>query len=270
VNRDVASALHEVIARGEAAALATVVRIVGSAPQRVGAALLVRTDGSFVGTIGGGVVEARVLEDARARIGAGRGEIVTYRLTQELGMCCGGTMEVFVTPVRPAPRLVLFGGGHVARPTAALAARCGFDVVVVDARVEWASRERFPDAREIVNEEFEDWLAGARFGPDDYLVIATPSHEMDQEVLLAVAAHDTAFVGMIGSRRKATRALQRLTQAGVPEERRARVQSPIGLDIGADSPDEIAVSIVAQLIQARAVREQRKHAAGGQALAKVG
>lgn len=246
---------------GLLAAMATVVVVKGHAPQVVGARMLVHPDGRIVGTIGGGRVEQVVIERALDVIRRGKAELASYQLKAELGMCCGGQMDVFVEPVMGPLRLLIFGAGHVAQPTARLAATCGFAVTVVDERPDWNSAERFPDAERAVL-PYEDFLVDYVARPTDYVVIATPNHEHDREVLAATAPTDAAYVGMIGSSRKVDKTLLQLRAQGLDEAHLARVHAPVGLDILAETPDEIAVSIVGELIRHRRTPGTQKKTRG--------
>jgi xanthine dehydrogenase accessory factor len=240
--------IAEHLARGETVAHLKVIRVEGSGPQVVGASLLLREDGGFEGTIGGGAVEARALADGAALLAQRRTGLLRYNLGAELGMCCGGVMEIFVEVLEPSRRLLLYGGGHVARPTGELAARCGFEVVVVDERAAWANRERFPSAAALVNLPVEDAFEELPPRPRDYVVVVTRGHEQDQVVLEHYLAHPPAYLGVIGSLSKVARAVSRCRARGFDDEALAAVRMPIGLDIGAVTPDEIAVAVVAELI----------------------
>jgi xanthine dehydrogenase accessory factor len=247
---------------GRPGVLAVVVSVKGHAPQVVGAKMVVDPDGRTVGTIGGGRVEQVVIERALAVLESGQPEVASYKLKAELGMCCGGQMDIYLEPLVPAERLVLFGAGHVAKPVAHLAARCRFQVVVVDDRAEWNTRERFPEAarREVMANE--DFLADFAFRPGDYVVITTPSHDQDREVLAATLGTEAGYVGMIGSRRKVERTKLALKAQGIPDELLARAHAPIGLDILAETPEEIAVAIVGELIRHRHRDRSRKKTRG--------
>lgn len=240
-------------------ALVTAVR--GHAPQVVGARLLLLDDGRLIGTIGGGRVEHVVLEHARAAAATGRAELFTFNLQAELGMCCGGQMEVFIEPVDAPPRLLIFGAGHVAQPTAALAARTGFGVTVVDERPDWNSPERFPDAERLV-EPHGDVLARTPLSPRDFVVISTHNHDHDREILGRALLTEAAYVGMIGSTQKVKKAARALRIAGLDDATIARARAPIGLDISAETPDELAVSIVAELIRHRRAATSKKQTRG--------
>jgi xanthine dehydrogenase accessory factor len=247
--RDVTRELLEVLASGRRGALATVVRVSGSVPQQPGARLLLSADGRTTGTVGGGAVERAVRAALEECVTAGRPELVVYDLARDLGMCCGGRMEIFVEPVEAAQRLVVLGAGHVAKPTAELARRVGFEVTVVDDREDLATAERFPGCSLLLAEPRE---AARRVAPraEDWLLIVTYDHRLDEEALDTFARLPHRYIGLIGSRRKVFRILQRIAHKGTlpPLD---RVYAPVGLDIGAVSPDEIAVSIVAELVAIR-------------------
>ena len=160
-------------------------------------------------------------------------------------------MEIFLEPMVPEPRLILFGAGHVAEALCPMAAAAGFQVTVVDEREEWATPERFPTAAEILCDDPEDALPRLPRGEGIYMIIVTHSHRLDEDLLRALSAEPMTYLGMIGSRAKVARFVARLTARGVPPEALERVYMPIGLDVGAVTPAEIAVSILAQLVQVR-------------------
>ncbi len=247
--REVSEAILKVLESGRRGALATVVRTAGSTPQVAGARLLLMPDDSTVGTVGGGAIEQAVIEDLRACRVDGRRELVVHDLGRDLGMCCGGRMEVFVEPIEAVQRLVVFGAGHVARPTAALARSVGFEVTIVDDREDLNTEERFPGCRLVLAEPGEAAKqVDAR--DTDWLLIVTHDHRLDEQALDTFARLPHHYIGMIGSRRKVFRVLQRIhARRGLPALE--RVYSPVGLDIGAVSPEEIAVSIVAELVAIR-------------------
>ncbi len=241
--------------RGEPAALVTIVRASGSTPQRTGAKMLVYADGRTVGTIGGGCYENDALGKAREAIATGKPALVRYDLNddfvQESGLICGGQMEVYIDPIAPAPRLYIIGAGHVGFHLARAAADSGFRIHVVDDREKFANAERFPSADAIVVEDIADWLHQAELPPSAYVVVVTRGHTHDLDALRALAARDLRYLGLIGSRAKVARVFDALTAEGMPAECLARVHAPIGLDIGAITPAEIAISILAELIAVR-------------------
>jgi xanthine dehydrogenase accessory factor len=246
---DVLAALAEVLARGGRGALATVVRTGGSTPQVAGARLLLRPDGSLIGTVGGGAIEHAVVEALRACVRSGRPEVLSKDLARDLGMCCGGRMEVFVEPIEGSPRLVVFGAGHVGAAVAKLAADLAFRVVVVDARAEQNDDARFPGCERLL---FEPKETAAMLAPTehDHLLVTTHDHRLDEEALDTFARLPHRYLGVIGSKRKILRILERIeARAGLPPL--DRVYAPVGLDLGAVTPAEIAVSIVAELVALR-------------------
>lgn len=244
--REVTEALLDVLDSGGRGALATVVRASGSTPQQVGARLLLRPDGATVGTVGGGAIEHAVIEELRECVRDGKPRVVVKELMRDLGMCCGGRMEVLVEPVEGTPRLIVFGAGHVAKPTAAIARSLGFRVVIVDDRDELNTEARFPGCERILAEPKEA-VDALRPSERDWLLVMTHDHRLDEEALDTYARLPHAYLGVIGSRRKIYRILQRITaKRGTPPLE--RVYAPVGLDIGAVSPEEIAVSITAELV----------------------
>lgn len=247
---DVVSALLDLLTQRRRGALATVVRVSGSTPQQVGAKLLLRSDGSTQGTVGGGAIERVVLEALGRALETGEPELLSRDLAHDLGMCCGGTMVVFLEPILPTPRLWLLGAGHVAQPTAALALTVGFEVLVVDEREELNTAERFPGCQLLLDDP-SDAIHKAQLGDRDWVVIVTHDHQLDERALEAAAGNDARYVGLMGSRRKVFRLVERVSSkraAAIPLE---RLYAPVGLDIGAITPAEIAVSIVAELIALR-------------------
>jgi xanthine dehydrogenase accessory factor len=239
---------------GRRAALATIVHVNGSIPSFESSRMLVRDDGSIAGTIGGGCVEAEVWAAAKDVIRGERPRKLTFHLNNDpsydTGLICGGTLEIFVEPVLPPPRLYIFGGGHVSLSLSRTAHQAGFEIIVVDDRESFANRERFPMAAEVYT-SFEDAFEKIHPNSSAYLVIVTRGHKDDMRVLKWAAGSEARYVGMIGSKRKVIAVYRTLEKAGIPPERLAKVHAPVGLDIGAQTPEEIAVSIVAELIGVR-------------------
>jgi xanthine dehydrogenase accessory factor len=248
--RDVVFALLDLLNNRQRGALATVVRASGSTPQQVGAKLLLRADGSSLGTVGGGAIERVVVEALERALLSGQPELLNRDLAHDLGMCCGGRMEVFVEPILPIPRLWLLGAGHVARPTAALALTVGFEVLVVDEREELNTAERFPGCQLLLDDP-SDALHKVQLGDRDWVVIVTHDHQLDERALEAAAANDARYVGLVGSRRKVFRLVERVSSKRDSAMALERLYAPVGLDIGAITPAEIAVSIVAELVALR-------------------
>jgi xanthine dehydrogenase accessory factor len=343
---NIATAACELLERGESFILATIVSHHGSTPRTAGTRMIVAADGTITGTIGGGILEAKVMETAAGMVAGQRSVLLPFDLSQRdaaatMDMICGGTAEVLLDRINPdkvtvevfqawrqafagterccfltvirtegdgfkdisyclvkenstllgtfplstshleavtahAPRLThlgvinfdgakvliepvlqaktacLFGGGHVAQPTAHMAAIVGFRVIVSDDRAEFANPERFPDAHDIrVMERFDDAFSNLNVNKDTFIVIFTRGHVHDRTVLAQALATDAGYIGMIGSRRKRDIIFDALRKQGIPEVDIQRVHSPIGIDIGAETPQEIAVSIVAEMIRVR-------------------
>ena len=253
--RDVYGAALRAEEGGEPAALVTVVSTEGSTLQKAGAKMVVYADGRIVGTIGGGCVEAEMTWRARQVIETRRAEVASYDLTPdqagEDGLVCGGRMQVFIEPILGTPTLCLFGAGHVAQPLARMAKAAGFRVEVADDRVKFANRARFPEADAIVVDSFPEAAARMTLGRNSYAVVVTRGHKGDTETLQAVLGRDLRFVGLLGSRPKMVHIFADLEERGVPPAELARVHSPLGIEIGAESPEEIAVSILAEMIAVR-------------------
>ena len=248
------TAAAEALKRGETAALVTVVRSQGSTPQRAGARMLVFADGRTVGTIGGGCYENEAIGKARTALGDGRSTILHFELNddfaQENGLICGGRMDVHVDPLLPDPPLFIVGAGHVGFQLARIAADAGFRLTVVDDREKFANAERFPGANLIV-EPIPEWLHRADIPASSFVVVLTRGHQHDLDAMRALAARDLRYLGLIGSRAKVARIYTALLSEGLPSECLTRIHAPIGFDIGAVTPAEIAISILAELIAVR-------------------
>jgi xanthine dehydrogenase accessory factor len=268
--REVLEAALRADEAGESAALVTVVSTEGSTPRKAGAKMLVFADGRSVGTIGGGCVEAEVSRLARRAIDERRVATASFDLTPDLagedGHACGGRMQVLVEPIEGTPTLCLFGAGHVAQPLARMAKACGFRVEVADERERFASRERFPDADRILVEGYAEAASAMTLGRNSFAVVVTRGHLGDAEALRAVLGRGLRYVGLLGSKSKMQQVFATLEQTGVSPEGLARVHCPVGLEIGAETPEEIAVSILAEMIT---VRRGRPLAAGSKAPAGV-
>lgn len=240
---------------GRRGALATIVNVRGSIPSFKSAKMLVRDDGSILGTVGGGCVEAEVWQAARDVMTSERARTLTFDLNQDpkydTGLVCGGTLEIFIEPILPAPLLYIFGAGHVSLALFKAATGAGFDVIVADDREAYANAERFPGARQILASEFNETLADLAPSDSAFIVIATRGHRDDLRILRWAVQTPARYIGMIGSRRKAITVYRQLLAEGLRPELFERVHSPVGFDIGAITPEEIAVAIVAELIANR-------------------
>jgi xanthine dehydrogenase accessory factor len=240
---------------GRRGAVATIINVRGSIPSFKAAKMLVRDDGSIVGTIGGGCVEADVWQAAREVMESEKSRTLTFDLNQDpkydTGLVCGGTLEVFIEPVLPPALLYIFGAGHVAANLCQIAANAGFDPIVTDDRTSYATKERFPTARELRALDFDEAVKNIDPNEASYIVIVTRGHRDDMRLLRWAVQTRARYIGMIGSKRKVIGIFKMLQEEGVSAHLFDRVHAPIGLDIGAVTPEEIAVAITAELIAFR-------------------
>jgi len=240
---------------GRRGAVATIVSVHGSIPSFKTAKMLVRDDGSILGTIGGGCVEAEVWQAAREVMETEKPRTLTFNLNQDpkydTGLVCGGTLDIFLEPILPPASLYLFGAGHVALNVCKTASNAGFDVTVVDDRDTYASRERFPEAHQVIADDFERATASLAVTESSYIVIVTRGHRDDMRVLRWAVQTPARYIGMIGSKRKTITIFRELTKEGLSPNLFKRVHAPVGLDIGAVTPEEIGVAITAELIATR-------------------
>src|SRR5215469_1400485 len=241
--------------QGRRGAVATIVNVRGSIPSFKTAKMLVREDGSMCGTIGGGCVEADVWRAAREVMDQEKPRTLSFDLNQDpkydTGLVCGGTLEIYIEPVLPPALLYIFGAGHVAYNLYKIATTAGFEVTVIDDRESYANRERFPEAREVIAGDFD--AVTARLNPPEgsYMVIVTRGHRDDMRILRWAVNARTRYLGMIGSKRKTISIYKELEKEGIPAAQFANVHAPVGLEIGAVTPEEIAVAIVAEMIAER-------------------
>ena len=240
---------------GRSCALATIVNTQGSIPSFASAKMLVRDDGLICGTVGGGGAEHEAIQAALEVIAEERPRTLSFNLNKrpgiDAGMVCGGSLDIYIEPIIAAPALYLFGAGHVALSTYRIAQATGFEVTIIDEREAFANRERYPAAKDIVVASYA--TAVTRLAPSSgaYILIFTPSHQSDTEVLRWAVTTPARYIGMMGSKRKVTGIFHELQKEGVPAERFQAVHAPVGLDIGAQPPEEIAVSVVAEMIAIR-------------------
>jgi len=251
---DIYREIVKVKTEGEEAALVTVVRASGSTPREEGAKMLVRPDGSIIGTIGGGGLEAQIIKEAVKVIRQGKPKHIHRSLTakeSEEGMICGGDLEVFIEPILTPPALYIFGGGHIALALTMMGKLCGFNITVIDDRAEFASSDRFPEADVILAEDFTKSFPKIKIDKSSYIVIITHGHLHDEVVLEWAVGIPARYIGMIGSKTKNETIYSHLLAKGITREQLDRVHAPIGLEIEAQTPEEIAVSILAELIKVR-------------------
>lgn len=242
-------------AEGRRAALATIIHVRGSVPSYETAKILICDDGTTLGSIGGGCVEAEVILQAMQVMQQEKSKMLSFDLTdddvEESGLICGGKLEVFVEPILAIPVLYIFGGGHVSRAISKIATLAGFETVVVDDREAYANKGRFPEARETIADYFENAFDRIKVNEFSYLVIVTRGHKEDLTCLRWAVQQPARYVGIIGSKRKIRALFDRLEEEGMDSTLFKKVSGPIGLDIGAITAEEIAVSFVAELIAVR-------------------
>jgi len=253
MQNDIYAELARLSAAGEEAALATVISASGSTPREEGAKMLVRPDGSIMGTIGGGAMEKAVIKEALEVMRRGKARKMEHRLSAggELGMICGGDTEIFIEPITAAPPLFVFGGGHIAVPLVKMAGLAGFKITVVDERPDFASAERFPDAAGVLALDIPSAYARLNVDKGSYIVIVTHGHKGDEAALEGALKTPARYIGMIGSKEKNKAVFAHLLAKGFTQDDLARAHAPIGLRIKAQTPEEIAVSILAEMIAVR-------------------
>ena len=257
--------LYEEVVRlrrlGEPAAMATIIRRTGSTPRKDAAKMLIRQDGTSMGSIGGGCVEAQVWETAFEVIKTSRAQILEYQMTdddlEEDGLVCGGQVEIFVEPILTRPQLVVLGAGHVGQAIAQIAARIDFRVTVIDDRDKFVSEERFPTAERRMVQPYDQSLDHLSLPADSFILIVTRGHRHDQQALETALNQQVAYTGLIGSRRKIKLLVDHLLEQGYPPEHFRNLYAPIGLEIGSETPREIAVSVAAELIALRKGEHRR-------------
>ena len=244
-------AIAELEKNNGSAALCTVVKSEGSTPRHVGSKMLVYLDGSFVGTVGGGDLEHRVLDEAWIAMSDGKARTLSYSMVDpsrgDPGVC-GGTVEVFVEPILPPPMIVVIGAGHVGKAVVHLAKWLGFRVAVSDDRAEFCSPEATPGADAYYPVEMGKLPEHLKINRQTYIVITSRGSNVDSLGLPGLLETDPAYIGVIGSRRRWLTTVKALKAKGVLEEKLARVHSPMGLELNAETPEEIAVSILAEVL----------------------
>ncbi|MEW6717708.1 MAG: XdhC/CoxI family protein [Chloroflexota bacterium] len=252
MTQEIFKALSELQDKQLSAALCTIIHAQGSTPRQVGSKMLVFPDGSYVGSVGGGEMEARVIAEAKQALIDGKPRKLEYRLSDpqrgDPGVC-GGQLEVFVDPILPRPAIVVVGGGHVGKAVAHLAFWLGFRVVVSDDRPEFCTPEAIPEGEAFFPGPLSELPGKMEITPQTYFVLVTRGVQVDVEALPALLRTPAGYIGVIGSRRRWETTQGQLREVGVSEEQLKRVRSPIGLDIHAETPEEIAVSILAEIIR---------------------
>ncbi len=251
---DIYQELVNLIAKGEPAVLATVISSRGSAPREAGAKMLIKKDDTFIGSVGGGGVEHQIRRKATEVMKSGESQIVHFDLSGKecvAQMICGGQIDIFLEPILPPETLYLCGAGHISQSTAAMGKMLGFRVVVIDPRPEFNNVDRFPTANSLVVEDYAIAIPKLDIDENSYIIIYTPGHIQDEQSLFFAAGTKAKYIGMIGSRKKVKEVKERLLQKGVSQENLNRVYTPIGLEIGAETPEEITISILAEITKIR-------------------
>ena len=258
-NVDVLEKVVDFLKSGKRVALCTVVEKRGSGPRDVGAKIVVSEDGEVVGTIGGGNMERILIGEALKSLKEGKSRKVVFSLHEDIeregviktGLICGGEITIFIDVIEPKPRLIIIGSGHIGYPLAKLADILGFEIVIVDDNKELATEDRFPMAKEILVGDFLEVLDKIEVRPHDYVVIVYGEPEHDYLALKKMIEKGVHYVGLLGSRVKVAKFKERLKKEGVSEEIFKSLYAPVGLDIGAQTPEEISISILAQIIKIR-------------------
>jgi xanthine dehydrogenase accessory factor len=248
---------------GQKCALATIVQVRGSIPGFQSSKLLVREDGSMLGTIGGGCVEAEVWNAARDVMETGKPRNMSFSLGQDAaydnGLICGGQLDVFVECIAPQPAALIFGGGHISKSLSKALDLAGFRVSVIDNREAYANRDRFPEAADVHAAEYEEVFPQLAVTESTYMVIVTRGHRDDMRVLRWAVTTQARYIAMIGSKRKTISVVKELEKEGISRAAFDKVSAPMGLEIGAVTPEEIAISVAAEMIAVRRIPEGSWH-----------
>ncbi len=252
---DIFAEVAQLRKEGRKGALATIIQVQGSIPSYESSKILVRDDGSIVGTIGGGCVEADVWTAAQEVMREERPRRLHFDLNNnpkyDEGLICGGSLDIFIEPILATPSAFIFGGGHISLFVSRMANMAGFDTTVIDDREAFANAKRFPEASETHAGPWDEIFPKLRVNSFSYVVIVTRGHKGDLDCLRWAVESPARYIGMIGSRRKVISTFKELEKEGVPAQKLEQVHAPIGLDLGAITPEEIAVSIIGQMIAVR-------------------
>ena len=239
---------------GEPAAFAVVIKTEGSTPRKVGTKMVILRDGRIVGTLGGGDLEKRVIEEAINAIKQGQPRIAFFTLDIEEGkldMMCGGKLDIYIEPILPDAKLIIFGAGHITRSLAPLMKSAGFQVSIVEDSPDLLQKDKFTETEELIQTDMEQFAGNLPSDAQTYIVLLSRGFSRDKAILSKLIQKDFKYIGMIGSQRKIRTMEEELQKQGVPREAFSKLQAPIGLDIGAETPEEIAISIAAEIIAAK-------------------
>lgn len=252
MDRDLLKLIHSDVEAGQYGVLCTVTEESGSTPRSRGASMWVRGDGTFSGTIGGGLLEFEAINQAKNLMISGETVLAwSKELTEKDGMLCGGTATVYMEVIGREDELLIMGGGHVGKAVAQVGAFAGFRVTVWDEREEYANHENIPCARTVVCPLDKIYDCGIKLHDRSYVVIVTRGHSLDAEAVMITDGKPGAYYGMIGSRSKIAALRTMLLDKGVSKVHLDRLHQPIGLPIKAETPEEIAVAILAEIIAVR-------------------
>ena len=236
---------------GQSFAFSIIIRTEGSTPRKVGAKMVVLKDGKAVGTLGGGDLEKRVIEEAINAIKQGQPRVASFTLDIEKGkldMMCGGKLDIYIEPILPDEKLVIFGAGHITRSLAPLMRGAGFQVSVVEDSPDLLQKDKFPETEDLILTDMEQFARDLPSDPGTYIVLLSRGFSKDKAILTQLIQKDFKYIGMIGSLRKINTIKKDLQKEGIPEEAFSKLKAPIGLDIGAETPEEIAISIAAEIV----------------------
>ncbi len=251
---DIYQEIVNLISRREPAVLATVISSQGSAPRRAQAKMLIKKDGTSLGTIGGGHVEHQIRKKAIEVMNSGESQVVHFDLSgreEPAAPICGGQMDVFLEPIVPPETLYLCGAGHISQSVAPMGKMLGFRVIVIDPRAEFNNVDRFPSADLLIVEEYAGAFSKLDIDEESYIMIFTPGHILDEQCLQFAVGTEAKYIGMIGSKKKVKKVKECLLQKGISQQQLDRVHAPIGLEVGAETPEEIAISILAEIVKVR-------------------
>jgi xanthine dehydrogenase accessory factor len=236
---------------GKQAAISIIIRTEGSTPRKAGAKMIIFKDGKTVGTLGGGDLENKVIQEAIEAMEQGKPRITSSTLDMEKGkldMMCGGTVEVYIEPLLPPERLIIFGAGHITRALAPMMQKIGFLVSVLDDSPDFLQKEYFPDIEDVHIEDMETFAGSLSSDSRAYVVVLSRGFSRDKTVLNQLLKKEFRYIGMIESQKKIESMIRELQKEGIPKEAFSVLKSPVGLDIGAETPEEIAISIVGEII----------------------
>jgi len=249
--KEILQKLADIEKEGGQAALAIVVRTEGSTPRKAGAKMIVMQDGSSFGTLGGGGLEKKVIEESLEALKGGKTKLTSFTLEGDLDMMCGGEIDVYIEPISQPAKLTIFGAGHITRALAPLMRSTGFRVTVVEDNPEVLGDDRLADIEEVRSEDMESYAKKLPAESNAYIVILTRGFSKDKAVLEHVIGRDFRYVGMVGSGKKIKTIKEDLISKGMDREHFSKLHAPVGLDIGAETPEEIALSIAAEIVSVR-------------------